>query len=55
MNNLKVGIIGNGFVGSAILHGFILHVEDILIYDKNPKRSTHNLEEVVANCQIICI
>tara|TARA_R110000851_G_scaffold30519_1_gene83209 strand:- start:391 stop:1251 length:861 start_codon:yes stop_codon:yes gene_type:complete len=55
MNNLKVGIIGNGFVGSAILHGFILHVEDILIYDKNPKRSTHNLEEVVANCQIIFV
>lgn len=55
MNNLKVGIVGNGFVGSAILHGFILHVEDILIYDKNPKRSTHNLEEVVANCQIIFV
>jgi nucleotide sugar dehydrogenase len=50
---MKIGIIGNGSVGSAILHGFILHVEDILIYDKDPQRSTHSLEEVVDNCNVI--
>ena len=50
---MKIGIIGNGFVGSAILHGFILHVEDILIYDKDPQRSTHGLEEVVDSCNVI--
>ena len=38
---MKIGIIGNGFVGSAIMHGFILHVNDILVYDIDPKRSTH--------------
>ena len=34
---MRIGIIGNGFVGSAILHGFILHVDDIMIYDSDPK------------------
>ena len=50
---MRVGIIGNGFVGSAILHGFVLHVSDILINDKDEKRSTHNLEEVVEQCDVI--
>ena len=45
---MKLGIVGNGFVGSAILHGFILHVDDIMIYDSDPKRSTHSLEELAA-------
>ena len=40
---MKIGIIGNGFVGSALLHGFILHVKDIMIYDKDPKRSIKNI------------
>ena len=52
---MKVGIIGNGFVGSAILHGFILHVEDILIYDKDPKRSTHSMSELVHNSGVIFV
>ena len=50
---MKIGIIGNGFVGSAILHGFILHVDDIMIYDKDPKRSTHTMEELVDKSDII--
>ena len=50
---MKIGIIGNGFVGSAIMHGFILHVDDIMIYDKNPKRGTHSLEEVVQRSDFI--
>jgi|TARA_R110002074_G_scaffold374944_1_gene551406 UDPglucose 6-dehydrogenase len=52
---MKIGIIGNGFVGSAILHGFLLHAEDILIYDKDPKRSTHELEALVKNSKVIFI
>lgn len=44
---MRIGIIGNGFVGSAIMHGFILHTDDIKIYDKNPKRGTHSLKEVI--------
>lgn len=50
---MRIGIIGNGFVGSAIMHGFILHTEDIKIYDKDPKRSTHSLKEVVENSDFV--
>jgi len=52
---MKIGIIGNGFVGSAILHGFVLHVDDILIYDKDPKRSTHSFDEMVEESDVIFI
>ena len=52
---MKLGIVGNGFVGSAILHGFILHVDDIMIYDSDPKRSTHSLEELAAKSDVIFI
>jgi len=51
----SIGIIGNGFVGSAILHGFILHVEDIIIYDKDPKRSTHSMKELVYKSDVIFV
>ena len=52
---MKIGIVGNGFVGSAILHGFILHADDILIYDKDPKRSTHSMKELVNNSDVIFV
>ena len=52
---MKMGIIGNGFVGSALLHGFILHVDDILIYDKDPKRSTHSMSDLVNQSGIIFV
>ena len=51
----KIGIVGNGFVGSAILHGFILHVEDIMIYDKDPKRRTHSMDELVNKSDVIFV
>jgi nucleotide sugar dehydrogenase len=50
-----IGIIGNGFVGSAIMHGFILHVDNIMIHDNNPKRGTHSLKELVKNCNSIFV
>ena len=52
---MKIGVIGNGFVGSALLHGFILHVDDILIYDKDPKRSTHSMSDLVNQSGIIFV
>ena len=57
MNNKihTIGIIGNGFVGSAIMHGFILHVDNIMIHDNNPKRGTHSLKELVKNCNSIFV
>jgi UDPglucose 6-dehydrogenase len=52
---MKIGIIGNGCVGSAIMHGFILNVDDIMIYDKDPKRSTHTMRELVSSSNVIFI
>jgi len=52
---MKMGIIGNGFVGSALLHGFILHVDNILIYDKDPKRSTHSMSDLVNQSDVIFV
>jgi len=51
----KIGIIGNGFVGSAILHGFVLHSDDVLVHDKNPARSTSTVEKIVKECEVIFI
>lgn len=50
----SIGIIGNGFVGSAIVSGFSLHA-DIKIYDAKPELSTHTLSEVVNKCQYVFI
>lgn len=52
---MKIGIIGNGFVGSAIIHGFVLHVEDILIHDSDEKKTTHTLKEISEFCDVIFI
>lgn len=52
---LSIGIVGNGFVGSAMVQGFSLHVDQIFIHDKNPKNSTHSLEDVGKNSDIIFV
>jgi len=45
MNKNSIGIIGNGFVGSAIVHGFAHYVNDVKVFDKDSKRSSHSLGE----------
>lgn len=42
----KVGIIGNGFVGESMAFAFSPTAE-VRIYDINPLRSTHSLEQVL--------
>ena len=42
----NIGIIGNGFVGSAIAAGFALHAT-VRVFDKDPKRSLDSLHDVV--------
>ncbi len=49
----KIGIIGNGFVGSAIAAGFGLHSE-IKVYDKQPNKSIDTLQEVL-NCDFVFV
>lgn len=41
----RIGIIGNGFVGSAIVRGFLLHA-DIKVHDKN-QIETDSIEDTV--------
>ena len=53
--NKKIGIVGNGFVGSAVRYGFSPNVgvdADVKVYDKDPNKSTHSLKEAV-NSDII--
>ena len=50
----NIGILGNGFVGSAISSGFGLHAK-IRIYDKDPNKSTHTLSEVVNQSDFIFV
>jgi len=49
----KIGIIGNGFVGSAIASGFALHA-DVYVYDVDPKRTINTFKEVL-ECEFIFI
>jgi len=49
-----IGIVGNGFVGSAVYHGFSLHA-DILIYDKNPSLSVNTLDDTVNGSDFIFV
>tara|TARA_R110001583_G_scaffold16272_12_gene66709 strand:- start:16630 stop:17472 length:843 start_codon:yes stop_codon:yes gene_type:complete len=44
---MNIGIIGNGFVGSAIVSGFMLSVDEVKIFDVDEKRATHTFEETV--------
>ena len=48
----EVGIIGNGFVGGAVAHGF--RDKHPLVYDINPEVSPNTFEEA-ANCKYLFI
>jgi len=51
---MKLGIIGNGFVGNAIAHAFIPCME-VKIFDKDPEKSYNTLEEVVNDSDVVFI
>jgi len=42
MQNVKIGVIGNGFVGGALVHGFTTYC-DVKVYDADPKKSVNTL------------
>lgn len=46
MNQFKIGVIGNGFVGSAIVRG-LNHYFDIKIYDREIKKTVHSFDETI--------
>ena len=47
---MKIGIVGNGFVGSSVAFGFSAQTgcdAEIKIYDKDESKSTHSLSETL--------
>jgi len=51
---MKLGIIGNGFVGNAIAHAFI-PVAEVKIHDKDTNKSLNTLDEVVNDSDVVFI
>ena len=52
----KIGVIGNGFVGGAVKFGFSPQTgcdAEVRVYDINPSKSTHTLEETVNESDFI--
>jgi len=55
---VKIGIVGKGFVGSAVQNGFSPNTgcdAEVRVYDKNPSRSLHSLEETVNESDVVFI
>ena len=50
---MKIGIVGNGFVGSSVAFGFSPQCgcdgADVKIYDKDGSKSTHSLEDTLTS------
>ena len=56
MNMKKIGIVGRGFVGSAVEFGFSAQTgcdAQIKVYDKDPAKSIHTLEDTVNESDFI--
>ena len=54
----NIGIIGNGFVGSAVEFGFSAQTNCdavVRVYDKNPVKSIHTLNETVNKSEFIFV
>ncbi len=58
MESYRIGIIGRGFVGSAVQYGFSPNTgcdTEVRVYDKDPNKSLHTLDEVVNNSDFIFV
>tara|TARA_B100000131_G_C18092661_1_gene602801 strand:+ start:691 stop:1551 length:861 start_codon:yes stop_codon:yes gene_type:complete len=55
---MKIGIVGNGFVGSSVAFGFSAQTgcdAEVKIYDKDTSKATHGLEEVINTSDYIFV
>ena len=53
---MKIGIVGKGFVGSAVQFGFSPNTgcdADVKTYDKDPNKSTHSLDDTINGSDFI--
>lgn len=58
MKKKRIGIVGKGFVGTAVLNGFSANVgcdAETRVYDKDPLRSLNTLEDTVNNSDFVFI
>lgn len=58
MNKPKIGIVGKGFVGSAVQHGFSPSVgceADVKVYDKDPSKSLNTIDETINNSDFVFV
>ena len=52
----NIGVVGKGFVGSAVAHGFspaVGYNANVLVYDKDPLKSVDSLDDVVNKSDFI--
>jgi len=46
IKDVRIGIVGNGVLGQAMVRGMVEHVKEVRIYDRVKERSTHTMDEV---------
>jgi UDPglucose 6-dehydrogenase len=54
----KIGIVGKGFVGSAVQHGFSPNVgcdAEVRVYDKDPSKSLNSLDETINKSDFVFV
>ena len=51
---MRLGIIGNGFVGNAIAHAFIPYME-VKIYDVDKEKCYNTFDDVVNHSDVVFI
>tara|TARA_R110000851_G_scaffold92266_1_gene201330 strand:+ start:1319 stop:2176 length:858 start_codon:yes stop_codon:yes gene_type:complete len=54
----KIGIVGRGFVGSAVEFGFSAQTNcdaEVRVYDKEPSKSSHTLEDTVNKSDVVFV
>jgi UDPglucose 6-dehydrogenase len=49
MIETTIGVIGGGVVGRATARSYIEHVREVRVYDIDPKRATHSLDDTLAS------
>ena len=58
MDKPKIGIVGKGFVGSAVQHGFSPNVgcdAEVRVYDKDLSRSLHSIDETINESDFVFV